>query len=246
MLRFADIFTYENLLFMLKGAGLSLFIATTTLTIGLVLGTLIAGIRVGKNTLLKIVATGYVEVVRGTPMLLQITIFYLALPYLYKVLSGNYLPVDPLVMGIIAIGLNSAAYLSEVIRAAINSIDKGQFEAAHAVGMSHRQTMFSIVLPQTIRNILPATGNEFVVNIKDTAVLNVISLNELFFASKSILGTTIKVYQTYLITCAIYLVLTFTTTRILRLIEKKLRGPDSYIILGSRDKRRQDMGLEVK
>jgi putative lysine transport system permease protein len=136
--------------------------------------------------------------------------------------------------------------MSEIVRGGINSIDKGQFEAAHAIGMSHGQTMFNIILPQTIRNILPATSNEFVINIKDTAVLNVIGLSELFFKTKGIYGKNYLFYQTSIISCAIYFVLTFATTRILRLIEKKLKGSDSYSVLGSRAKRQEDMNAGVK
>jgi putative lysine transport system permease protein len=132
--------------------------------------------------------------------------------------------------------------MSEIVRGGINSIDKGQFEAAHAVGMSHSRTMFCIILPQAIRNILPATSNEFVINIKDTAVLNVISLSELFFKTKGIYGKNFYYYQTALIACAIYFVLTFTTTRILRFVEKKLKGSESYTVLGSKAKRLEDMG----
>ena len=111
--------------------------------------------------------------------------------------------------------------------------DKGQFEAAQAIGMNHYQTMMNVILPQTIRNILPATGNEFVVNIKDTSVLNVISVSELFFQTKSIAGNNFKYFESFSVACVIYLILTFTITRILRAIERKLDGPENYIIPGN-------------
>jgi len=183
------------------------------------------------NTLLTI----YIEVFRGTPMIIQAVVIY------YGSAEWFGLHMTPLFAGIFIVSINTGAYMSEIVRGGINSIDKGQFEAAHAVGMSHGQTMFNIILPQTIRNILPATSNEFVINIKDTAVLNVISLSELFFKTKGIYGKNFYYYQTALIACAIYLVLTFTTTRVLRLIEKKLKGSESYTVLGSREKRREDM-----
>lgn len=123
--------------------------------------------------------------------------------------------------------------MSEIVRGGIVSIDKGQFEAAQAIGMSHAQTMFNVILPQVIRNILPATGNEFVVNIKDTSVLNVISVSELFFQTKSIAGNNFKYFESFSVACIIYLVLTFTITRILRAIERKLDGPENYIIPGN-------------
>jgi putative lysine transport system permease protein len=135
--------------------------------------------------------------------------------------------------GIVVVSINTGAYMAEIVRGGIESIDKGQFEAAHAIGMTHGQTMLKIILPQAIRNILPATGNEFVINIKDTSVLNVISVTELFFASKSIAGTYMAYFETFTVTCVVYLVLTFTVTRILRALEKRMDGPSSYTIFGS-------------
>ena len=116
---------------------------------------------------------------------------------------------------------------------AILSIDKGQFEAAHAIGMNHLQTMTNVVLPQVLRNILPATGNEFVINIKDTSVLNVISVSELFFATKSIAGNNFKYFESFFIASVIYLIMTFTVTRILRYLERKLEGPENYNLAGN-------------
>jgi len=183
------------------------------------------------NTLLTI----YIEVFRGTPMIIQAVVIF------YGVAEWFGIHMDFLFAGIFIVSINTGAYMSEIVRGGINSIDKGQFEAAHAIGMSHGQTMFNIILPQTIKNILPATSNEFVINIKDTAVLNVIGLSELFFKTKGIYGKNYLYYQTALISCAIYFVLTFATTRILRLIEKKLKGSDSYTVLGSKAKRLEDM-----
>jgi putative lysine transport system permease protein len=189
------------------------------------------------NTLLTV----YIEVFRGTPMIIQAVVIY------YGSAEWFGLHMTPLFAGIFVVSINTGAYMSAIVRGGINCIDSGQFEAAHAVGMSHGQTMFNIILPQTIKNILPATSNEFVINIKDTAVLNVISLSELFFKTKGIYGKNFYYYQTALIACAIYFVLTFTTTRLLRLIEQKLRGSKTYTVLGSKEKRQQDMkSPEVK
>ena len=135
--------------------------------------------------------------------------------------------------GIFIVSINTGAYMAEIVRGGIISIDKGQFEAAHAIGMTHSQTMAFIVLPQAIRNILPALSNEFVINIKDTSVLNVIGVTELFFQSKSAAGNNYRYFEVFLITCLVYLVMTFTVTRILRYWEKRLEGPDVYTIHGS-------------
>ena len=140
----------------------------------------------------------------------------------------QYFDIDLSTMfaAILIVSINTGAYLSEVVRGGINSIDKGQFEACKAIGLSEAQTMISVILPQTIRTILPSLGNEFVINIKDTSVLNVISVTELFFMSKSVAGSTYKYFPTYLITAVIYFVLTFTITRILLLLERKFNDKD--------------------
>lgn len=121
--------------------------------------------------------------------------------------------------------------MAEIVRGGIISIDKGQFEAAHAIGMNHIKTMLYVVLPQVVRNILPATGNEFVVNIKDTSVLNVISVTELFFQTSSITGNVFRFFEPFLVACIIYLVMTLTVTRLLRALEKKLDGPENFNVI---------------
>lgn len=141
--------------------------------------------------------------------------------------------MDRLYAAIFIVSINTGAYMSEIVRGGIVSIDKGQFEAAQAIGMNHVQTMFNIILPQVIRNILPATGNEFVINIKDTSVLNVISVSELYFQTKSIAGNNFRYFESFFVSCIIYFIMTFTVTRILRFIERKLDGPDNYIMGGN-------------
>ncbi len=110
-------------------------------------------------------------------------------------------------------------------------MDKGQFEAAHAIGMNHAKTMLYVVLPQVVRNILPAIGNEFVINIKDTSVLNVISVTELYYQTSSITGNVFRFFEPFLIASVIYLIMTLTVTRILRLIEKKMDGPENFNVI---------------
>ena len=131
---------------------------------------------------------------------------------------------------IFIVSINTGAYMTEIVRGGIISIDKGQFEAASAIGMNPLQTMMNVVLPQVVRNILPATGNEFVINVKDTSVLNVIGVTELFFQSKSIATNNFKFFESFTVTCVLYFVMTFTITRILRYVEKRLDGPENYII----------------
>jgi putative lysine transport system permease protein len=177
--------------------------------------------------LINFLLVAYIEIFRGTPMMVQAMVIFYGIALVW----GIHLPV--LAAGIFIVSINTGAYLSEIVRGGIISIDRGQFEAAHSLGMTHTQTMVNIVLPQAIRNILPAIGNEFVINIKDTSVLNVISVSELYFESKGIAGNNLRYFEVFLITCVIYFILTFSVTRILRLIEKKMQGPENFTIHGS-------------
>ena len=223
----------------LRGTANTLLIAVTGTILGFLLGLLVAiarTIHLGPKAsawkrvpvkILHAILGVYIEVFRGTPMIVQaMVIYYGALQYLG-------LDMPRLVAAIFIVSINTGAYMAEIIRGGIISIDKGQTEAAHSIGLTHWQTMVSVVLPQAIRNIMPSIGNEFVVNIKDSSVLNVISVTELFFQAKSATGAYFRYFETYFIIALIYLTLTFTITRILRLIEKKMDGPENYVIHGS-------------
>lgn len=223
----------------LNGAGYTMLIAISGTVIGFVIGLLVAVVRTipvsRKDSLLKrgclrggsIVLNIYIEVFRGTPMIVQaMVIYYGAMMYLK-------LRMPVLGAAIFIISINTGAYMAEIIRGGIISVDKGQKEAAHAIGMTHWQSMLHVVLPQAVRNIMPSIGNEFVVNIKDSSVLNVISVSELFFVGKSAAGTYARYFEAFFIIACIYFVLTFTVTRLLRLLEKKMDGGRNYTICGS-------------
>lgn len=215
----------------LRGAYITLAIAVISTIIGAFIGFFIGIMhtiptvkRSFKTVVLKLfnfLLSIYVEVFRGTPMMVQaMVVFY--------VLYAYGIELDRFIAALVVVGLNTGAYMAEIVRGGIVSIDKGQYEAAQAIGMNHFQIMVFIVLPQVARNILPATGNQLVMNIKDTSVLSVISVTELFFQTKSIAGANFKYAESFAIACLIYLIMTFTATRLLRLMEKKLDGPDSY------------------
>ncbi|MBF0781142.1 MULTISPECIES: ABC transporter substrate-binding protein/permease [unclassified Granulicatella] len=213
---------------LVDGATKTLYISLIGTIIGLFIGLCIGIIRTiprpkekGKNLVLSLVnglLSVYIEIFRGTPMIVQAMVVY----YGSALLFG--FDMDRLVAALLIVSINTGAYMSEVVRGGIISIDKGQFEAAQAIGMTHLQTMRYVVLPQVLKNILPATGNEFVINIKDTSVLNVIGVTELFFVTRSIAGRNYQFFQTFLVTCVFYFVMTFTVTRLLRFIEKRLSG----------------------
>ncbi len=230
----------------LYGTRNTIIMALVGTIIGFLIGLIIAIIRTiptTKNTnivlrvLLKIInfiLNAYVEIIRGTPMLVQAIILYYSIfvPMGIHEIGAEALG-EGIVSAIIIISFNTGAYMAEIVRGGIMSIDKGQFEGAHAIGMNHFQTMYHVVLPQAIKNIMPSIGNEFVVNIKDSSVLNVIAITELMFAAKQAGGAYTKPLPAYIIIAVIYFILTFTVTRILRLVEKKLAGSDSYTICGS-------------
>ena len=221
----------------LRGTGMTLLIAVAGTVFGFLIGLLVAIVRTipldGAKwyrwpvKALQWLLGVYIEVFRGTPMIVQSMVIY------YGAMQFLGVDMNKLVAAILIVSINTGAYMAEIIRGGIISIDKGQTEAAHSIGLTHWQTMVSVVLPQAVRNIMPSIGNEFVVNIKDSSVLNVISVTELFFQAKSATGTYFKYFEVYFIVAMIYLVLTFTITRILRLIEKKMDGPENYMIHGS-------------
>ncbi len=221
----------------LRGAGMTLYISVIGTIFGFIIGLIVGIIRTipipergFKKGFLKVInwlLSAYIEFFRGTPMMVQAMVIY------YGSAEALGINMDKYAAAIFIVSINTGAYMAEIVRGGIISIDKGQFEAAHAMGMNHFQTMIYVVMPQVIRNILPATGNEFVINIKDTSVLNVISVSELFFTTKSIAGNSFIFYPPFFIACVLYFVMTFTVTRILRFIEKKIDGPENFILAGN-------------
>ena len=172
--------------------------------------------------LFDLVIMAYIEIFRGTPMMVQSMLIFYGSKLFFDI------DMSPMFAALLIVSVNTGAYLSEVFRGGIMGVDKGQGEAAKAIGMSHYQSMTTVILPQAIRNTLPALGNEFVINIKDTSVLNVIAVTELFFVTRSAAGPTYMTFQSFLIASVIYFVMTFVTTRLLRLIEKYMSGSTSY------------------
>ena len=224
----------------LKGVGYTILVAIVGTIVGLLIGILIGIYRtleMPQNKFLAVlkkigdfILSAYIEIFRGTPMMVQAMVIFWGFA-----LINDGATMDVTVAGLIIVSINTGAYMAEIVRGGIISIDKGQFEGAQAIGMTHSQTMWNIILPQVLRNIMPSVANEFVINIKDTSVLNVIGFTELFFYAKSIAFNTYAIFETYLVVAVIYFILTFTITRILRLIEKKMDGKKDYQIMGSQN-----------
>ena len=227
------IFTKYSVLFF-NGVKITLLLAITGTVFGLVIGLIVGAIRAitleerssklakaGKKVL-DYILTVYIEFFRGTPMMVQSFFMYYGL----KSAGVNWTPI---VAGIVIISINTGAYMSEIVRSGIQSVDKGQMEGARSVGMSHLQTMFYIIIPQAIRNSFPSIINEFIVNIKDSSVLNVIAVNDLYFQGSSVAGSVFKYTETFFVVAMIYLCLTYPTSKILGFIEKRMANTSGKV-----------------
>ncbi len=180
--------------------------------------------------LLRVVIRIYVEIFRGTPMILQAVFIFYALPYF----SGNAIQfTNKWICAIVVVSINTGAYMAESFRGGIISIDPGQTEGAKAIGMTHFQTMNSIILPQALRNIMPQIGNNFIINVKDTSVMFIIGFTEFFAYHKMITGATFKYFPSAVIEMAGYLIMTIIASLLLRFVEKKLDGAGSYELVNA-------------
>lgn len=207
----------------------------TIYTLGMTLGAAILGIlfglvlgmgRISRNRLAASLSSLYVTVIRGTPMLLQIFFLFFGIPQIYQAITGSSLTIDPIITGIIALGLNSAAYVAEIVRAGIQSIDKGQMEAARSLGLSYRQAMRHVILPQAFRRIIPPLANEFIVLLKDSSLVSAIGASELMYRSK-LMGAKYYAYVPFLVgAAAVYLVLTIIFSQLVSRLERRLAVSD--------------------
>lgn len=217
---FTLVFKHYDML--LNGAWYTLQVTFGALALGLVLGVLAGTCRISRRFAVRVAADTYIQVIRGTPMLLQIFFFYLGFPQLYMVITGQGITPDPLITGIIALGINSGAYNAEIIRAGIQSIDKGQMEASRGSGLSHTQAMIYVILPQALKRMIPPLGNELVVLLKDSSLISTIGVAELMFSAK-VLGAKYYTYVPFLVGAGcIYLILTFSFSRVFNALERKL------------------------
>lgn len=224
--------------YLLSGVGYTMLIALIGTAAGFLIGLITGVIRTAprsKNAVVRVlhkivnaIIAVYIEVFRGTPMMVQAMVIYWGYAFLN---DGATLPLIP--AGLFIVSINTGAYMAEIVRGGIISVDRGQLEGAYSVGMTHAQAMVKVVIPQVLQNILPSISNEFVINIKDTSVLNVIGVTELYYFAGIIKRQNFQTFQTYLVVCILYFILTFTVTRLLRWVERKLDGNENYTIFGS-------------
>jgi len=200
---------------LLKGSIMTVELTVITLVLGTVLGILFALMRLSSNIVLSQISNFYTWIIRGTPMLLQLFFFYYGLP-------SVGIRLTPFQAAVIGLGLNSGAYMAEIIRGGILSIDKGQFEAAKALGFSYSETMRKIVLPQTFKVIIPPVGNEFITILKDTSLVSTIAMVELMRSAQQMYASTFKPIEIFATAAVLYLVMTTVFTTIFSIYEKKL------------------------
>ena len=193
----------------------TLSVSLIALLIGLIFGIILCVCKIGTIKIFKWLATIYVEIIRNTPILVQIMIIYFALPEIGILLS-------PFVAAVVALSINSAAYVSEIFRAGVNAIDKGQMEAGRSLGLSYGQTMKLIVLPQAFKNCLPALGNEFISLVKESSIVYFVGVADIMFAANAIKNATYETFGPYLVAAAIYFIITTVLSQIIKTLERKL------------------------
>lgn len=223
---FDKVFTPENILYLAKGAVISLIIAALSLLLGIVLGIIGASAKRSKFFVIRMLGNIYVEVIRGTPMLLQILLLFSVVPSIYTAFTGEVLRINIYLIGVIAMSINSGAYSTELIRSGINGVDKGQWEACETLGLTHWQTMKLVVLPQAFKRIIPPMISEFITLIKDSSLISVLGATELLYSAQILGANTFNLIPPLLMSAVFYLVMTLTTSFFARKIERKLSESD--------------------
>lgn len=211
--------------FFIKGTQITVLLAFFSVLFGILIGLILAMFKISSNKFLKTVASVYIEFIRGTPLLVQLFIIYYGLPYFgiefpdFSLLGQN---VGDFMAGVIAMSVNSGAYVAEIFRAGIQAVDKGQMEAARSLGMPYLMAMKKIIIPQAFKNILPALGNEFIVVIKESAIVSIIGIHDLMYNADTVRGNTYKPFEPLIVAALIYFVLTFTLSKFVGLLEKRM------------------------
>ncbi|MCG8483358.1 MAG: amino acid ABC transporter permease [Clostridia bacterium] len=211
---------------LLKGVLVTIEITSVAVLAGVIIGLIMALCKMSKKKILKIPAIMYIEAIRGTPILVQILLFYFGLPQILSSIFNMKVTFTAIVAGMIVCSINSGAYVAEIFRAGIQSIDKGQMEAARSLGLSHTQAMRYIILPQAFKRVLPPLGNEFIVLLKETSILTVIGVQELTGRGRLHVSATFDSFFTYTGVAITYLILTLSISRLVTMMERRLGTSD--------------------
>lgn len=206
----------------ISGTMITLLLSLFGVVFGFVIGLFICVAKISSNKITKLIATIYVEIIRGTPLIVQISIVAFGLPILGVKYPSLFGLKPEFTAGVIALSMNSAAYIAEIMRSGIQSVDKGQMEASRSLGFNYYETMKYIIIPQAIKNILPALGNEFITLVKESAIVSIVGITDLMFVAASVKNSTYDFFGPYLLVAAIYFVITFSLSRAIAMFEKRL------------------------
>ena len=206
----------------LEGASITIELSLVSLIIGFIVGLFICLMKMSRIKILKWLSTAYVEILRGTPLFVQVYIVYFGLAQF----GIDFPDIGPIpgkfLAGTFALSINSSAYVAEIFRSGIQAVDKGQMEASRSLGLDYASTMRYVIVPQAVKNILPALANEFITLVKESAILSVIGVQDLMFKSIAVKNQTYIAFEPFIVAAAMYFVMTFTLSKLVGLLEKKL------------------------
>ena len=207
---------WESIPILLTGVKLTILITAFGLLVGFLLGTITGLMKISRNPLIRRMGGFYVESVRGTPLMVQVMFIYFGLP----LAVGARIP--PIVAGITAIGINSGAYIAEIVRGTFQSIERGQTEAGRSIGLTHFQTLYYVVWPQAFKRMIPPLGNQFIISLKDTSLLVVVGVGELTRTGQEIIAANFRAFEVWLAVAVMYFIMTMSIAKVLNIIERRL------------------------
>ncbi len=216
----------NNLPLLLTGVILTLQLTIVSVGIGTVIGLLVSLLRVSKSKVLVLFSKGYIDFLRGTPLLVQIFLVHMGGPQLLSEIMGRQVKANPIVSAIIALSINSGAYIAEIFRGGIQSIERGQMEAARSLGMTYGQAMRHVILPQAFKRSIPPLGNEFIAMLKDSSLVSVIALQELMMSGRIIAGRSFRPFETFVGVAILYLIMTMSISQLVSYMERRLGKND--------------------
>ena len=215
----------------LDGTIVTIVLSLTTVLLGSLIGLFVVMMKISENKMLKGIANLYTNIIRGTPMLLQLFLWLYGLPMIGITFSGiaflgSTYGSREFITAVVALGINSGAYVSEVLRGGLEAVDKGQIEAGRALGLSKSETMFSIVIPQAIRTVLPGLGNEFITMIKESSIVSTVGVFDVMYTSNIVKASTYSIFEPLIVVGVIYFILTYSLSYLMKKLEKRLNTYD--------------------
>ncbi len=207
---------WESVPILLTGVKLTIIITVLGLLLGFVLGASSGLMKISRNVFLRKIAGAYIESIRGTPIMVQVMFIYFGLP------MALGMRVPPMMAGVTAIGINSGAYIAEIVRGAFQSIERGQMEAGRSIGLNHFQAMYYVIWPQAFKRMIPPLGNQFIISLKDTSLLVVVGVGELTRTGQEVIASNFRAFEVWLTVAVMYFVMTMSIAKFLNYIERRL------------------------